>query len=563
LDIVAGVRKSLDRRDVLAIAVLVLIGVGIPLWLAAAAGAIGIPTVDDWVYTQGADSLFRIGIVTLPGHTTAAIGQLLLVQPLLWLSKGEPWAYTVFGLVMVGVTIVFTFLLARRFLERPAAIFTVGLLLAFPGLEREGASFMTDVPAFGLSVMCLWLGTKWLQGQGGRAVLVGSIAIGILALSIREFAVAAPLAVAVTAWIRGTRRDRIWLTGLLVVLLAAIAGVLAIAGSANRFVPGPPRGSLALSVAIIGGAFATINAVLLPLIIAAARSRIWSLTPRELVTASIVGLLVVLSPTGVLIGNYWTVNGIGSDLLLAGTRELVFGGRIWALFEQLAILSTVLLVAMFLGFAARNDLRVRGLAATPARAFGAILSWHAPLPLFLALYAAELIAYTPFGPILDRYLFPIVPAAAILLLRGSKRPLQMGRGLALSHAAFAWIAISALVLAANSFAYDAARWREGQAAVLAGYDAKTVDAGYEWVGYHATARSTPGESNYILPWYYGAISANPPCIVISSSRLEGGLLTLLGETPSAYLNYLFVGPPEPLYTYAALRDGCPPPVVLN
>jgi hypothetical protein len=560
---VGGVRTALGRRDVIAIVVLGLIGIAIPVWLAAAAGAIGIPTVDDWVYTRGADSLFRIGVITLPGHTTAAIGQLMLVQPLLWLSKGEPWAYPVFGLVMVGVAITFTYLLARRFVELPAATFSVGVLLAFPGLAREGASFMTDVPAYALSVMCLWLGTIWLQGQGGRAVLVGSIAIGILALSIREFAVAAPLAVAITAWIRGTPRDRIWLTGLLVVLLAAIAGVLGIAGGTNRLLPGAPQDSLALSVAFIGGAFATTNVVLLPLIIVAARSRISRLTSRELVTASVVGLLVVLSPTGVLIGNYWTVNGIGSDLLLAGARDDVFAGRIWALYEQLAILATVLLVAMFLGVAARHDLRVRGLAGSAARLVGAILSWNAPLPLFLALYAAELIAYTPFGPILDRYLFPIVPAAAILLLRVSSRSLQMGRGLAVSHAAFAWIAISAFVLAANSFAYDAARWREGQAAVLAGYDANTIDAGYEWVGYHAIGRSTPGESNFALPWYYGAIPANLPCIVISNSRLENSPLILLRETPSAYLNYLFLGPPEPLYVYAAVRDDCPPPLVLK
>lgn len=555
--IVARMRSNLDRRDIVVIGVLSLIGVGLPLWLAAAAGAIGIPTVDDWVYTQGADSLFRSGIVSLPGHTTAAIGQLLLVQPLLWLSKGEPWAYTAFGLVMLGVAITFTYLLARRFLERPAATFTVGLLLSFPGLARQGASFMTDVPAFGLAVMCLWLGTKWLHGQGGRAVLVSSIGIGILGLSIREFAAAAPLAVVVTAWIRGTPRDRPWLTGLLVVVLAAIASVLALAGGLNRFVPGPPRGSLILSVAIIGGAFATISAVLLPVVILATRSRIRGMTTRDFLTASAAGLLVVLSPTGVLIGNYWTVNGIGTDLLLAGVRDDVFAGRIWALSEQLAILSTVLVVAIVLGLAARVAVGVRGSGASPARTVTNFLSWHAPLPLFLVLYGMELVAYTPFGPVLDRYLFPIVPVAAILLLRVSNRPLRMGRGLALSHAAFAWVAASAVVLAANSFAYDAARWREGEAVVAAGYDSKMVDAGYEWVGFHATGTSTSGAVDFVLPWYYEAIAAEPPCIVISNSELEGSPLVLLRETPSAYLNYLFLGPPESLYVYAAPRDGCP------
>lgn len=191
------------------------------------------------------------------------------------------------------------------------------------------------------------------------------------------------------------------------------------------------------------------------------------------------------------------------------------------------------------------------------RAVGTILAWHAPLPLFMALYAVELVLYTPFGPILDRYLFPIVPIAAILLLRGTHEPLQVGRGLALSHAAFAWIAGSALLLAANSFAYDAARWRSGQTAVSAGYDARTVDAGYEWVGYHATVRSTTGNPEFILPWYYEAIPAQYPCLVVSNSRLDNSPLKLIRYADEAYLNYLFFGPAQPLYLYQSTRDNCP------
>jgi len=38
------------RRDMFALATLGLAGIGIPLWLSAAAGAIGIPGNDDWVY---------------------------------------------------------------------------------------------------------------------------------------------------------------------------------------------------------------------------------------------------------------------------------------------------------------------------------------------------------------------------------------------------------------------------------------------------------------------------------------------------------------------------------
>ena len=110
-----GVRTSLDRRDVFAIAVLGLIGVGIPLWLAAAAGAIGIPTIDDWVYMRGPLTCLTPAPSTCPDTRRQSIGQLLMVQPLLELSGGDPWAFTAFGLIMTSIGIVATYLLARRF----------------------------------------------------------------------------------------------------------------------------------------------------------------------------------------------------------------------------------------------------------------------------------------------------------------------------------------------------------------------------------------------------------------------------------------------------------------
>ena len=75
-------------------ATLGLAGIGIPLWMAAAAGTIGLPGNDDWIYMRAASSLFRTGNIDMPGHTAASVGQLALVQPLLWLSGGDPCAFT-------------------------------------------------------------------------------------------------------------------------------------------------------------------------------------------------------------------------------------------------------------------------------------------------------------------------------------------------------------------------------------------------------------------------------------------------------------------------------------
>jgi hypothetical protein len=38
--------------------------------------------------------------VAMPDHTAASVGRLVMVQPLLWLSGGNTWAFTALGLVM-------------------------------------------------------------------------------------------------------------------------------------------------------------------------------------------------------------------------------------------------------------------------------------------------------------------------------------------------------------------------------------------------------------------------------------------------------------------------------
>ena len=134
--------------------------------------------------------------------------------------------------------------------------------------------------------------------------------------------------------------------------------------------------------------------------------------------------------------------------------------------------------------------RVTDRSSAWAAAKRIVRSPEGPLVLFLLGYAAELALFSLLGGLFDRYLYPMVPVAAILLLRQSAQrrsdePFRLGRSHALSHGAFAWLVASAFIITANSFAYDAARFREGEAAVALGYDATTVDAGYEWVGIHA------------------------------------------------------------------------------
>ena len=139
---VRDVPLSNRRRDITAVVFLGLIGVGIPLWLAASAGAIGLPTIDDWVYMRGAENLFRDGRLVMGGHSAASIGQLLLVQPLLWVSGGDPWAFTAFGLVMTFVGL--------------AATTAVN-----PGIVREGLLYGGGAGLLGRQAVAVLAATAW------------------------------------------------------------------------------------------------------------------------------------------------------------------------------------------------------------------------------------------------------------------------------------------------------------------------------------------------------------------------------------------------------------------
>ena len=451
--------------------------------MAAVAGAIGLPSNDDWVYMRAANSLYGSGVVDMAGHTASAIGQIALVQPFLWLSRGEPWAFMAFGLTMASIGIASTYLLARRFVGVASAVFVVLLLLAFPGFIRVSATFMTDVPAYALAMLCLLLGTRSLQGDGGRLTLIASLAVGVFAVSIREFAVAAPLAVLIAAWAQNRTGDRAWLAAMTVGVFAGLVVVVAVSRASGE---GAPSSVLLAQLNDLGPAFATLAAVLLPATLLYMGRHLTKFTAEQIAVGAGLACLALFLPKGPLLGNLWRQDGIGGSQVLAGTREPVIGDIIWGLSEQLAVIAAILAAAIALRWFQRNLVGGRSFSSATTLFTRTVRGPDGLLALFLVGYAAELVLYGFLGGLFDRYLYPMVPVAAILLLRRAPNPLGTGRSHALAHGAFAWLVASAILLTANSFAYDAARYREGEAAVAMGYSAQTVDAGYEWVGRKAS-----------------------------------------------------------------------------
>ena len=246
---------------------------------------------------------------------------------------------------------------------------------------------------------------------------------------------------------------------------------------------------------VLGPAFATLAAVLLPATLLASGAADHEAHPQQIIVAVALACLVVFDPNGPILGNIWTQQGLAANNVLAGFRAPLIGNTGWALSRQVVLFAAILAAVAALSWIQPSIARVSSRSSAWAMATRIVRSREGPLVLFLLGYAAELALFSLLGGLFDRYLYPMVPVAAILLLRQSAQrrsaePFHLGRSHALSHGAFAWLVASAFIIAANSFAYDAARFREGDAAVAIGYDATTVDAGYEWVGIHAVGDRT-------------------------------------------------------------------------
>ncbi len=333
----------------------------------------------------------------------------------------------------------------------------------------------------------------------------------------------------------------------------ALNGGLALSATlAQTEVPGPLR------LTLLGPTLTTLAAVLLPATILGVASRLDSLRPGHLIAGAVlVGIPFIAIATGPFLGQTWTSAGLTGNDVLAGLRDEVIPTRLWSMSEELARLGAIL----FAGLVLRWAQRALGDARAPRALLERLIEVGRPTSglflAFIAAYAGVLAGAIVLQVIpLDRYLYPVVPVAAVLVLAGSRRVWAPGRSQVLAHAALLWLGVSALAITANSFAYDTARWREGGAAVAAGYAPGTIDAGYEWVGDHSKGHVNDPPADYGLTRYANELLAAYPCAVVSNSPLADESLTLLRADLAAYQRYLLVGPLEPLYLYGSTDPGC-------
>jgi 4-amino-4-deoxy-L-arabinose transferase-like glycosyltransferase len=573
----AGVWHSVsDRWALLGI---VTVGVGLPALLGAASGALFVSHNDDFNYRRVALGLYETGQIQLTGWTVQSlIGQLLFVQPFLWLSSGEAWAFAVATAVLAVVALAASYYLVRRLLPVRWALFALGTTLFFPGFLLNTTSFMTDVPALAGEMLCLALGAAALERRGRPrwGWLAASLAAGCFAFSIRQFALAAPVAVLVAAAASEGGRRFAWRPyGLAALALASTCAAISFA-TAN--LPGQGTATVAFfspdNVSHTRKAIATLALVLSPAFVVAGASWRTNFKVRDLVAGAVVGgvlfvdeirqVLQLSGAPNVFVGNLLVAEGAPGSGAMAGDRPALFPSPTWEILNVAALIAAIGGFALFgavLGAIWRKDAPI-----TRQRLRRWLGSTAGLLAVFAILFGAGLLAFGLAASMFDRYLWPLaLPITALLLLRpasaqgwGANHPTPGRLALGLTGILLASLAVTSLVLLLNSDAFDAARWQMGDDAVNRGIPPETVDAGMEWVGYHASGQAVVDAPATVTEmWYDAWWPSFHLCAIVSSSYLDLPGFRLEEANTEAYRLLLLAGPEEGLYLYRVSNPGCP------
>lgn len=576
--LIGAMTPRLGRRDAWGLGLLLAFAVVLPTVVGAVAGSLDIARNDDGIYRRLAIHLFTTGSFDLNGASqTSLIGQLVAAQPFLWLSGGQTWGLWVVGVLFDTVAIIAGYLMVRRLLPAGRAVFAIALLPLFPGFLPYAPSFMTDVPGLAAEFACLALGMVALARKPmSIGWLAASLAVGLFGFSIREFALAAPASVLLLAVVAEPRRIGVWASGLTFVAAAwafhewraALPGQLTV-------------GLLPITEWSIDRVLRAASSLAFALLPAAVVSwpRCWRrVRLLDVAIGLMLGLVLVggrigdLFSTGrapsVLLDNLMSKWGMTQEVMLAGGRPLLVPDPIWDGLNMLALIATLLVLGTATGMLGAL-LRRTGIGGLYLAARGASPAWL--LVLFAGSMAVGLAGFGLVAAIYDRYLWALIPPlAALVLAFGGERnegwaaivqrdravPRLVTRAAApLGLLLAAILGTVGVVFLLNSDAFDGARWRAGEELVAAGVQAEKVDAGIEWLGFHA-----PGLAQWTAPipeiWYQALWPEFEMCGLAASVPWDRPGFELVSIETQAYRLLLFSGPEQPLYLYRVIGPPC-------
>lgn len=496
-----------------------MVGAGY-LLVAAAHGALGAARNDDWVYYRSAFRFAREGSFTPYGSTTMLVGQDVLAAPVIMVFGPRIVPLQVFTAAMGVVALVLTYVLIRGALGVAWSAVAVATVALGPVFGSLSASFMTEVPAYLFVVLTLLAGWYAVRHRFSVPWLALALAAGFAAFTIREYSVAAVVAVVLVAALRA-RSESVRALGVVVVLALAWLGAVTAVYLWRRSVPGAGAVAIALvprTPDIVKGFF-TLAVFTFPTVLAVSPRRLWSVVRRRpLVPVLVVGVIALawvevlrLFQPAPFIGNYLTRYGSYSEVL-PGSTPVVYPPVVWGALAVLALASGIVMVLVaVLRLLSINGAEARRLVAPPP---GGTTTPTLLLAVFVVGYLLVWVVSALYlgAPVFDRNLTPVVPATvALTVLAGRHLGVLRRRSVAPVAAGLVVLAVVGLVTVDASATSDGARWRLAEKVELLGYPAGSIDGGYEWFGLHREGEATGTPLGGERRWWRELFPASPIC----------------------------------------------------
>jgi hypothetical protein len=512
----------------------VVVTVGVPLAIRFRIGPI--PENDDWSYIKSALAMHHGDGVELQGFAQMfLVGQLVAVQPFLWVFGDRIGAFDVFGAVAAVAWLWFVFITVRRVVDSRRAVLLVCAVAAWPGLGLLSTSFMTDAPFAALCWAQLYLAVRAFE-SGRRVLLLVTFALALVSFTVREQSVAVVVAVAVYAVFHraNTRGFRQLAVGGTV----ATAIVCAVLEHLRRNLPHADVAPYGLSSFDLSGgvnntvrALFTLGLALSPLVFrffvigGRHRDRPHRVVIAWAATVAVGVVLLILHSHTVLVGNYVSRPGAYSNAVVA-TAPQVVDPIVWGLVQAVAIASTAVLVGAVVQHAGR--LRTVHTAidrATP----------DAGLPLlFGGLLGLLYVGLSFLGERqYDRYLLPVLPIAGFALLRDERRGSPSRVPVAGTAALIAVLYLVGSVLTYSTLVRDRTVWDAATQLTETGTAPTSINAGSDWNGFHATTavdRDAVKHENdaYLGDFWIQRFPRSSDCYLVTASRLDDPAWQLVG-----------------------------------
>jgi hypothetical protein len=508
--------------------VLAVVGVAIPIALAHAYGALDIPRSDSWSYLHTLFEWRRTGHWDFNHWVSMTlVGQIFMAVPIV----------AVFGYSVTAVNVAFAFvglagLAALMWLGQivglsPWKSALVGLCVAASPLWGPLApTFMTDIPAFVFQILALALACASFRREEPSLRLLGaSIAVGFVAISIRQYSVIPVAAILLASAMYFARLGDRRRLGIVVALgVAVVVGTLALLAWWHTVPNGkalaiavPSGSSLSRTYNNSAGFLRLTGVILSPLLLLVGPVSIVRRAfrrDRRIATITLVAsafwIVTGYVPSRPLVGNYFDARGVLADNLnLPGLRPRIMPALAFDLIAVIGCIAAVLLLLAAVPWIADRTDDFRSRRLPPMDPIGAILGLT--VAGSVVVYG---LAIATEEPIFDRYALSTLPIVGLLLLRSARardaaappEARVVHRRSALTAGALVVLGLVGMAYAAESASFDATRWRLAEKVVAAGYAPEQIAAGDEWIGWYRDegppTAGTVGGARQVRPEYY-------------------------------------------------------------